>query len=157
MSNTEHPAVTKFSTRKGLNTIEISKELDNVYKNSAPSYRSVTKWVTEFNNLEHGFEDVLRMARRPSTITTQESIKAVEWIVMRHRQVSVRRLAEELHIIHEIMNNHMSMKKVCTWWGPKLLTPIQRANRLDCCQELLQQTEGNLAKFFYCIVTSDDS
>ena len=36
-------------------------------------------------------------------------------------------------------------------------TPIQRANRVDCCQELLQQSEVNPAKFFDCIVTSDES
>ena len=57
------------------------------------------------------------------------------------------------------MNNHMGMKKVCTQsqWVPKLLTPIQRANRVDCCQELLQQSEANPAKFYECIVTGDGS
>ena len=35
MLNIEHRPVIKFFTRKGLNTTEISKELDNVYKNSA--------------------------------------------------------------------------------------------------------------------------
>ena len=55
------------------------------------------------------------------------------------------------------MNNHMGMKKVCIRWAPKLFTLIQRANHVDCCQELLQQSEVNLAKFFYCIVTDDES
>ena len=80
---------------------------------------------------------------------------------MRNRQVSVRRLAEELAIpktiIHEIMNNHMGMKKVCTRWVPKFFTPIQRANRVDCCQELLQLSELNPVKFSDCIVTGDES
>ena len=82
MLNIEHRAVMKFFTRKGLNTTEISKELDNVYKNSAPSYRTVAKWVTEFRNPEHGFEDAPRMDH-PSTITTDENVEAVERIVMR--------------------------------------------------------------------------
>ena len=30
-------------TRKGLNATEISKKLDNVYKDDAPSYRTVVK------------------------------------------------------------------------------------------------------------------
>ena len=49
---------------------------------------------------------------------------------MRDRQISIRRVAEELPIIHGFMNNHMGMKKVCIWGGgvPKLLTPIQRTN-----------------------------
>ena len=75
---------------------------------------------------------------RPSTITADENIEAVEQIVMRDRQISIRRLAEELPIIHEIMNNHMGMTKVYIRWILKLLTPTQRANRVDCCQELLQ-------------------
>ena len=162
MSNIEHRAAIKFFTRKGLNAIEISKELENVYKDSAPSYRTrtVAKWVAEFKDPERTFEDAPRMGR-PSTITADENIEAVEQIVMHDRQISIHRVAEELAIpkiiVHEIMNSHMGMKKICPRWVPKLLTPIQRANRVDCCQELLQQSEVNPAKFFDCIVTGDES
>ena len=160
MSNIEHRAVIMFFTRKGLNAIEISKKLDNVYKDSAPSYRTVSKWVAEFNNPERAFEDALRMGH-PSTITADENIEVVERIVMRDQQISVRRLAEELAIpkttIHEVINNHMGMKKVCTWWVPKLLTPIQRANHVDCYQELLHESKVNPANFFHSIVTGDES
>ena len=155
MSNIEHRPVIKFFTRKGLNAIEISKELDNVYKDSAPSYRTVAKWVAEFKDPKYDFEDAPRMGRT-STITADEIIEPVERIVMRDRQISIRRLAEELAIIHEIMNNHMDMKKVCTQWGPKLLTPIQRANRMDCCQDFRQQSEENPVKFLDCIVIGDE-
>ena len=55
------------------------------------------------------------------------------------------------------MNNHMGMKKVCTRWVPKLLTPMQRANRVDCCQELLQENEVNSDNFFDSIVTGNES
>ena len=77
MSNIEHRAVIKFFTRKSLNAIEISMELDNVYKDSAPSYRTVAKWVAEFKDPEHGFEDAPQMGR-PSIITVNENIEAVE-------------------------------------------------------------------------------
>ena len=87
--------------------------------------------MAEFKDPECTFEDAPRMDHS-STITANENIKAVERIVMRDRQMSIRPVAEELVIIHEIMNNHM---KVCTRWVPKLLTPIQHANRVDCCQE----------------------
>ena len=160
MLTIEHRAVIKFFTRKGLNAIEISKELDNVYKDSAPSYHTVAKWVAELKGPERGFEDAPRMGRL-STITADENVEAVEWTIMRDRQISIRHVAEELAIpkttIHEIMNNRMGMKKVCTRWVPKLLSPIQRANRVDCCQEVLQQSEVNPVKFFDCIVTGDES
>ena len=160
MSNIERRAIIKFFARKGLNAIKISKELDNVNKNAASSYRTLVKWVTEFKDPERGFEDAPRMGR-PSTITTDENMEAIERIVMRNRQVSIRRPAEELAIpktiIHEIMNNRIDMKKVCTQRILKLMTPIQRASRVDCCQELLQQSEVNPVKFSNCVVTGDES
>ena len=147
MSNIEHRTVIKFVTRKELNAIEISKQLENVYKDSASLYHTVAKWVAAFKNPERAFEDAPQMDH-PSATTANENIEAVGRMAMRDRQISIRRLAEELHIIHEIMNNHMGMKKVCTRWVPKLLTLIQDANRVDCCQELLQQSEVNPPNFF---------
>ena len=115
MSNIEHRPVIKFFTRKRFNAFEISKDLNNVYNDSTALYCTVTNWLAEFNNPEHGFEDAPRMSR-PSTITTQENIEQVQRIGMDGRQISIRRLAEELPIIHEIMKNHMGVKKVCTQW-----------------------------------------
>ena len=127
-----------------------------MFTRTASSYRTVAKRVAEFKVPERAFEDAPRIGR-PSTITADENIEVVERIVMCDRQISIRRLAKELAIIHEIMNNHMGMKKVCTRWILKLLTPIQRANRVDCCQELLQHSEVNPAKFLDYIVTIDES
>ena len=160
MSHIEHRAVTKFFTRKSLNANEISKELDNVYQDSAPSYRAIANWVVALKNPERAFEDTPRMGRL-STITTDENIEAVERIIMRDRQVSVSGVTYELGIpktiTHKIMDNQLGMKKVCTRWTLKLLTPIKRANRVDCCQELLQEREVNPANFFDSIVTGDES
>ena len=69
-------------------------------------------------------------------------MEAIERILMRDRQISVRRVAYELRIpkttVYEIMNNQLGMKKGCTRWVSKLLATIQRASRADCCQEFLQ-------------------
>jgi len=155
----EYRAVIKFFTRKGLNATEISKELDDIYKDSTPSYRTVAKLVAEFKDPERYFEDALRIGR-PSTTITDDSNEAGERIVMRDRQISVRRVADELGIpktsVHEIMNNHLSMKKVYTLWVPKLLTPLQRDNRVVCGQELLQESKADPFNFFGRIITSDE-
>ena len=117
MSNIEHQVVIKFFTWKKLNATKTSKELNNVYKDSAPSYRTVARWTAELKNAERCFEDALRMGR-PSIITTDGDIDAVERTVMRDRQVSVHRVTHELDIskttIHEMMDNQLSMKKICT-------------------------------------------
>ena len=79
---------------------------------------------------------------------------------MRDRQISVRHLVYEVAIrkttIYEIMSAHLSMKKISTRWVPKLFTPIQRANCVDCCQEFLQENEVNLDDSFDRIVTGDE-
>ena len=79
---------------------------------------------------------------------------------MRDRQISVRRVVNELATskssILEIMNNYLDMSKACTRWVPKLLMPIQRMNRVECCQELLQEIDANPVKFLDRIVTGDE-
>ena len=84
MSNIEYRAVIKFCTRKGPNAIEIRKELNDVYEDSTPAYRTVAKWVAEFKDPERGFED-LPWTDRLSITTDDENIKTVERIVMRDR------------------------------------------------------------------------
>ena len=48
------------------------------------------------------------------------------------------------------------MKKVSTRWVPKLLTPIERANHVYCCQELLRKSEVQPDSYFHRIVTDDE-
>ena len=97
----------------------------------------------------------------PSTITTDENIEAVERIIMRDQQISVHRIAYELPIltttVYEIMSNHLGMKKLSTRWIPKLLISIQCANRVDCYQKLLQESEVNSGDYFHRILTGDET
>ena len=108
-SNVKHRAVIKFFTLKGPNATEINKELDNIYRDSAPWYGTIVKWMAEFMESERGFEDAL-WGGCPSTTTADESAEAVEPDVKNNRQVSVRRVADELSIsktrVREIISQH---------------------------------------------------
>ena len=129
MSNTEYRVVIKFFTRKRLSATEITKDLANVYDRSAPSYRAIVRWVTKFKDPTRAFEDVPRSVR-PTTALTDESIRVVEGRGRdaRDRQVSVRCVADELTIskisLYEIIIGYLEMKKICTRWVPKCLTPL---------------------------------
>ena len=57
MSNTEYRTVIKFFIWKGLSATEITKELADIDGDSAPSYRTVVKWITEFKDSLCPFED----------------------------------------------------------------------------------------------------
>ena len=59
--------------------------------------------------------------------------------------------------LYEIMSVYLGMKKVCTRWIPKRLTPLQHANRVDCCEELLENCNQDPTGFFGRIMTGDDT
>ena len=111
-----NPVIDSFS-RKSLNATEISKRLESVYNVHALSYCTAAKWVPEFKHSQRAFEDSSR-TDRSSTIITHQNIQALPQILMRDRQISVRRLAYELSIsttaVYEINSNHLDMKKVST-------------------------------------------
>ena len=49
------------------------------------------------------------------------------------------------------------MKKVYTTWVPKLLTPLGHVNRVDCCEELLENCNQDSTGFFGRVVTEDET
>ena len=97
MSNIEYRPAIKFFARKDPNAAEISKELDSIYKDDAPSYRTVTKCLAQFKHSQRAFEDSSRTAY-PSIITTDQNIEAVKQIIIRDQQISVHCIAYELSI-----------------------------------------------------------
>ena len=132
----------------------------SVYNDDAPSYCTIAKCFAQFKDPERGFKDSPRTGST-STITTDENIQTVQRIVMHDGQISVCCLVYDLAIptttVYEIMSAHVSMKKVSTRWVRKFLTPIQYANRVDCCQELLQESEVNSDNYFHSIVVDDET
>ena len=80
---------------------------------------------------------------------------------MHDRQISVRRVANELAIskisLYEIISDYLRMKKVCTRWVSKLLTPLQCVNRFDCCEELLEDCSHDATGVFGYIVTENET
>ena len=115
-------------------------------------------WLS-LKDLECDFADSSQTGR-PSTTTTDENIKAIEQLLFPDRQISIPRVADELNIAktsgHRIVSEHLGMKKVCTICMLRSLTPLQRMNRVDCCEELLQESEADPTDFFARIVTGDE-
>ena len=132
MSNTEYRIVIKFFTQKGFSVTEITKELTDVYGDSASSHRTVVKWVTKFNDPPRVFEDAPRSGRSTTPVTDQ-SIQAVEEVVIRViDKFLFEDVADELSIsktlLYEIIIDYLRMTTVCMRWVPKLFTPLQHAN-----------------------------
>ena len=55
------------------------------------------------------------------------------------------------------MNDYLRLKKVCTRWASKLFTPLQRTNRVECCEEFLENCKQDPTGYFDRIVMEDET
>ena len=112
MLNTEYRTVTKFFIRQELNAAEITKELDEVYGYSAPTYRTVSKWLAEFNYPTRAFDESAPRSARLTTTLTDENIRAVEEIVM----CVINKFRLDAWLMKWAFQRHYSTKSsVITW------------------------------------------
>lgn len=92
--------------------------------------------------------------------TVDQTIKAVQNLIIEDCRIAIRQIAYALGIsvstAHRIIHGELHMNKVCSRWVPHLLTPDQRYERVQSCQELLAcyAAEGDN---FFRIINSDES
>lgn len=70
-------AVMKFQLLQGKNPLEMNRELQQVFNESAPSDRTVRRWFDPFKDGRVNVEDDPRCSR-PSTTTLEDVVKKVE-------------------------------------------------------------------------------
>ena len=152
-------AAIKYLNIKGLSTMAIFEDMQKCLEGSAPSYSTVKKWTSTFRRGETSTIDAPRAGRTVSA-TSQENVDLVQKIIQKDRRSSVRRIAEDLTIskerIHDIIRNHLKMRKVAARWIPKILTCPQKAERVRCAYELLHQI-GTKEDFYGRYVTMDET
>jgi hypothetical protein len=130
----------KIRCKLGVTPIDIHKELLLALGDSAPSYRTVARWASEFNN---GREDVKDDSRsgRPVTSVTAANIERVRQLIEEDTRITYDEIEAETSIsryaIHEIIHGTLKLKKVVSRWVPHELTSKNRQDRLKICQENL--------------------
>jgi hypothetical protein len=97
---------------------------------------------------------------RPSTVKSDENVKRVRSLVATDRRLTVRFVANELNMnknaVHQILTDHLDMRKVCAKMVPKNLTDEQKENRQNICQELPDCLETE-PDFMDHVITGDES
>jgi histone-lysine N-methyltransferase SETMAR len=158
--NFEHRSVIKFLTKQGKAPKDIYQSLVSVYGDRAPPKSTVKYWAAEFKRGRKSIEDDSRSGR-PVEATTPENCAAVERLVMADRRLKVQQIAETLGIsygsVETILHEQLGMSKVCARWVPKMLTPVQKADRVDMSKELLALYESDANDFCARIVTGDET
>lgn len=77
------------------------------------------------------------------------------------RRITIEKLAHIVQISREsvrvILHEHLHMNKVSARWVPRMLTIVQKNDRVVISQELLDSAKGNPDRFFDRLVTMDES
>lgn len=108
----------RFSLKK--DTTEIYNDLTEVAGSSAPSDRTVRRWIEEFRAGRRSVEDMPRSGR-PSSAITEETVLNVEKLVTRDPNASIDEIAQEVGIshgsVHTILLDRLRMRKICSRWS----------------------------------------
>ena len=123
--------------------------------------RTVYKWTKRFASGRESLEDDPRSGRL-ATCITEETIDSVKEIVLQNRCVTVREIGvsagiSSTHQVHEILRNHLQMRKLTARWVPRLLIDSQKRNRVMACRKLQQICEELGETFWTRIITTDET
>lgn len=160
MEKIEYRAVIKFLTRQGKSVATIMNEMSLVYGDSCPRKTIVYKWHSLFKQGRESLEDDPRPGRSID-VTTPALIQKVEKIVLENARLKKKQLAEMVGVsdttIFKILHDHLGMSKVSARWVPRMLTPPQKQQRVECSRAFLnlcnEDTDGVLSR----IVTGDET
>lgn len=160
MDAVEYRAVIKFLYLKGRTPRETFDEIKEVYGEDSPSYDVVKNWHRQFKCGRTSVETA-PIAGRPHSAIDEHTIQQVEAAILENRRVTVRDLAQNVKIsvgsVEKIIQDHLHMRKVSARWVPRLLTPFQKQERVECSQALLTMCHGNQEDFFNRLITQDES
>ena len=160
METSEFRVLIKHCFLMGKNTVQAKQWLDKCYSDSAPSTTTVKRWYADFKRGRTDTNDAERSGR-PNSAVVPENIKKVHKIVLADRKLKLREIAEELKIsegsVFTILHEHLSMRKLCSKWVPRLLTVDQKQQRVEdseCCLELFKRDKKDFLRRY---VTMDET
>ena len=80
---------------------------------------------------------------------------------MADRKLKLRETADTLKIpegnVFTNLHEHLSMRKLCSKWVPRLLTVDQKQQRVDDSERCLELFQRNTKDFFMRYVTMDET
>ena len=112
-----------------------------IFGNEAPSRTSVYQWYSEFNRGRSSLQDEFREGC-PKSVAVPETTDAVRQLVLQDRRVTYREIETTLGIsgtiIHSILHEHLTVKKICSRWMPQNLSIAQKNQSVRVAKVLRQ-------------------
>ena len=92
---------------------------------------------------------------------TNEICDSVEKLVMDDRRIKVMEIAVAMGIskgsVETILHDKLGLSKVCARWVPRMLSAVQRADRVDMSRANLDLFNGDPEEFCLRVVTGDET
>ncbi|CAF1247788.1 unnamed protein product [Rotaria sordida] len=143
----------------GQSSSNIYERMVVVYGDNVPSYTTVFEGARRFKDAQLTIEDDPKSGR-PITTTNDQTIKVVKNLAIEDRRITIQQIADTLSIltgtVHDILHEQSHITKFCSRWVPHLLTPDQRHERVEACQELLACYSIEKNHFLFRIITGDE-
>ncbi|XP_070851493.1 histone-lysine N-methyltransferase SETMAR-like [Drosophila suzukii] len=82
-------------------------------------------------------------------------------MVLADRKLKLKEIADASKIsegsVFTILHEHLDLRKLCSKWVPRLLTPDQKQQRIDASETCLSMLKRNRTDFFRRYVTMDET
>ncbi|XP_055307605.1 histone-lysine N-methyltransferase SETMAR-like, partial [Sitodiplosis mosellana] len=144
----------------GKNTVQAEEWLQKCYPGSAPSIATIKRWFADFKRGRTDTDDAERSGR-PNEAVIPENITKINKMIMADRKLKLQEIADILKIskgsVYTILHDHLGMRKLCSKWVPRLLTPEQKQNRVDDSESCLTIFKRNPNEFLRRYVTMDET
>ena len=143
----------------GKKATEIREELLQVFPDSTPSLETVSRWIRAFAAGKTQLEDDHRSGRPRTSVTEATTVRA-RAIIDEDPTVTLRFLSLELDVsygsAHDIVHQHLGLRKKCARWIPHMLTEEKKSERVRICRLWLSEFEPNGPKRFSDVATGDE-
>lgn len=120
----------------------------------------IEKWFTEFRCGRSSTSDAPRSGR-PKDAQTPEIIDKIHAIVLADRRLKINEIADMVNIsgerVHNILHEHLGMRKLSAQWVPRLLTVDNKRNRVTTSEQCLKLFQRNPNEFMRRYVTVDET
>lgn len=152
-------AVIRFLNAKGVQPIDIHRQLTEVYGDKCIDVKNVRKWCREFAGGRTEIHDVERSGR-PSI--SDETVEKIEQILRQDRRITIHELSLRVPEISEssiqrILSEKLDYRKVCARWVPRMLTEDHKRQRVETSRQFLQQWADQKEEFLDSVVTGDET
>ncbi|GFR71535.1 transposase [Elysia marginata] len=129
-----------------------------------PSFQlKIWRW-TRSSREENPSESTVHDQARTSGPLSASDFKhqsRVDQLIRENRRVKQIDISIEIGIsqerVHHIITNHLGYRKVSARWGPRMLTPQMKLQRVQICRELLAKFDEDGEDFLRQVVTGDES